>query len=99
MALWTPKSRNGLQKPRETPPKMVDYIFDSCVYHFWVDLKPISENRIFRTVLEPFSQLDCRKTKIAFPDLKERSNQKVEENKLALKSNFTLKYMGAGPSN
>ena len=24
MALRTPKSKNGLQKPRETPPKMVD---------------------------------------------------------------------------
>ena len=75
---------------------MMDYIFDSCVYHYWVDLKPISENRIFRTVLELFSQLDGRKTKIPFPHLKEHSNQKVEENKLALKFNFTLKYVGAG---
>ena len=61
-----------------------------------MDLKQFSENPSFRTVLEPFSQLDGRKTKIAFPDLKERSNQKVEENKLALKFNFTLKYLGAG---
>ena len=58
-----------------------------------MDFKPISENSIFRTVLEPFSQLNGQKTKIAFPDLKERSNQKIEENKLALKLNFTLKYM------
>ena len=54
-----------------------------------MDFKPISENHSFRTVLEPFSQLNGQKTKIAFPDLKERSNQKVEENKLALKFNFT----------
>ena len=58
-----------------------------------MDFKPNSDNCIFRTVLEPFSQLDGRKTKIAFSDLKERSNQKVEENKLALKFNFTLEYM------
>ena len=31
------------------------------------------------------------KTKIAFPDLKECSNQKIEENRLALRLNFTLK--------
>ena len=36
MALRTPKSQNGLQKPRKTPPKMVELTFDSCVYHFWV---------------------------------------------------------------
>ena len=56
-------------------------------------LKQISENPSFRTVLEPFSQLNGQKTKIAFPDLKEHSNQKVEENKLALKLNFILNYM------
>ena len=36
-------------------------------------------------VFEAFSHLHGPKTKIAFPDLKERSNQKVKENKLALK--------------
>ena len=64
-----------------------------------MDFRPIFENLIFRTVLELFSQPDGQKTKIAFLHLKERSNQKVEENKLALKFNFTLKYMGAGSSN
>ena len=33
------------------------------------------------------------KTCTAFSDLKERSNPKVEENKLALKFNFALEYM------
>ena len=61
-----------------------------------MDFRPIFENPIFRTVLEPFSQPDGQKTKIAFPHLKERSNQKVEENKLALKFNFTLEYMWGG---
>ena len=65
MALRTPKSRKGLQKSRKTPPKMVEQTFDSCVYHFWVDFKQISENRIFRTVLEPFSQQQGQKTKFA----------------------------------
>ena len=56
MALRTAKSYNGLQKPCETPPKMVDQTFHSCVYHFWVGFKPILENCVFQTVLEPFSQ-------------------------------------------
>ena len=68
-------------------------MFVLCGNHFWVFFKAILENCIFWTVLGPFSQQHGQKTKIAFPDLKERSNQKVKENKLALKLNFTLKYM------
>ena len=71
---------------------MVDYMFVLCVYHFWVDFRPILVNCIFWTILEPFSQLDGQKTIRAKGHPKERSNQKVEENKLALELNFLSKY-------
>ena len=41
------KTKNGLQKPHETPPKMVDETFVSCVYHFRASFKPILKNCIF----------------------------------------------------
>ena len=63
-----------------------------------MDFKPIFDNHIFWPVLEPFSQPDGQKTKIANSHLKKRPNQKVEENKLAFEFNFTLKYIGAGSS-
>ena len=70
MALRTAKSKNGLQKPCETPPKMVDQTFHSCVYHFWVGFKPILENCVFQTVLEPFSQPNGRHFSNHFPLMK-----------------------------
>ena len=45
---------------------------------------------MFFIVFEAFFHKHGPQTKIAFPNLKERSNQKVNENKLALKLNFTL---------
>ena len=50
MALWAPKSSNGLQKPRETPPKMMRF-------HFRASIKPIFENHFFRAVSGPFHPL------------------------------------------
>ena len=55
MELWAPESKNGFQKPRETPPKMVSKTFVSCIYHFWAGFWPILKNRVFRAVLGPFS--------------------------------------------
>ena len=75
---------------------MVECMFVLCVYHFWVGFKPILENCIFWTVLEPFSQQHGQKTKIAKWHPKKCSNQKVEENKLALELNFLSKYNRGG---
>ena len=58
--------------------------------------KPILENRVLRAVSEPFLLLYGRKTKSAKWHPKECSNQKVEENKLALELNFPSKYTRAG---
>ena len=68
---------------------MVDLMFVLCVYHFWVDLEPIFENFIFWAILVPFSQLCGQKTKSAVLQRKMASNKKMQENKLALKLNFT----------
>ena len=68
---------------------MVDYMFVLCFYHFWVGFEPIFKICFFWTVLEPFSQLDGQKTKSAILQRKMASNQKMQENKLALKFNFT----------
>ena len=68
---------------------MVDFMFVLCVYHFWVDFEPIFENSIFWALLVPFSQLYGQKTKSAVLQQKMASNQKMQENKLALKFNFT----------
>ena len=62
----------------------------------WVGFKPILENRVFRGVLELFLLLCGRKTKSAQGQLKERSNQKVGENKPALKQNFLSKNKWMG---
>ena len=64
-------------------------MFVLCVYHFWVGFEPIFAFHIFWTVLEPFSQFDGQKTKSAILQRKMASNQKMQENKLALKFNFT----------
>ena len=71
-------------------------MFVLCVYHFWVSFKQILDNRIFWTVLEPFSQQHGQKTKSPVLEIKMRSNKKSEENKSALELNFTLKYKWAG---
>ena len=47
---------------------------------------------IFLIFFEPFFPLHGPKTKLAFPDLKESSNKKVKENKLALKYFFCLNF-------
>ena len=73
--------------------------FVSWVWHFWVGFKPILKNCMFFIVFEAFFHKHGPQTKIAFPNLKERSNQKVNENKLALKLNFTLNNRWGGSSN
>ena len=39
--LRAPKTKNGVQKPRKTPPKMVYKTFVSAVYHFHASIKLI----------------------------------------------------------
>ena len=58
--------------------------------------KPILKNRIFLVVFDPFLLQYGRKTKSAQGQQKERSNQKVEENKPALELNFPSKSKWAG---
>ena len=41
MGLRAPKTKNGVQKPRKTPPKMVYKTFVSAVYHFHASIKLI----------------------------------------------------------
>ena len=65
MAPRTPNSKNGLQKPRETPPLNggVD-LWDWVIrFHFRASIKPILKNSIFFIVLEPFSPLQRPKSK------------------------------------
>ena len=55
MGLPAAETKNGVQKPRKTPPKMVDKTFVSCVQIFWASNKRILKNRIFLTFFEAFS--------------------------------------------
>ena len=59
--------------------------------------KPILKFGEFWALFEPFFQPYGKKTKSAQGQLKTRSNQKVEENKPALKLNFLSKTNWADP--
>ena len=61
-----------------------------------MEFKPIFKNRIFLVVFDAFLLQYGRKTKSAQGQQKERSNQKVEENKRALELNFLSKSKWAG---
>ena len=52
MGLRAPKSKNGRQKPHETPLTMVDIWF--MRFHFKASIKPILKNRTLSIILEPF---------------------------------------------
>ena len=71
-------------------------MFVLCVYHVWVGFQPIFKNRLFLIVFEPFFHLYGQKTKSAQGQRKERSTQKIEENKPALELNFLSKSKWIG---
>ena len=64
--------------------------------HFWVGFKASFKNRTFFIVFDPFLLQYGRKNQSAQGQQKERSNQKVEENKPALELNFLSKFKWAG---
>ena len=70
MALRAPQSKNGLEKPRETPPQngWVDIWF--MRFGFWVDLRQILENRVLFAVFGLFYPVNEAKISNPFPPIK-----------------------------
>ena len=72
MAPWAPKSKIGLQKPRETPPKMVGYTFGSCLSVFGWVLSQLWKIAFFYAVFDPFYYVNEAKLQTSFHSWKRR---------------------------
>ena len=89
------KKRRPLFNANIPPKWCVARLFYAIITFGWV-LSQFSKIANFRSLSRRFYLLNGQKTKSAQGQQKERSNQKVEENKPALKLNFLSKSKWSG---